>query len=116
MTTTRIYHLCRQADWQQAMARGVYEGSEQDRADGFMHFSTAEQIEDSAAKHRAGEADLLLLAVDVKSLGESLRWEAASSGEVFPHLYAGLPVSAVLDAHPLPLGPGGQHEFPLLTD
>jgi uncharacterized protein (DUF952 family) len=98
------------------MAKGVYEGSAQDRTDGFLHFSTADQVEESAARHRAGEPDLLLLAVDALSLGDALRWEAASSGETYPHLYAALPISAVLEVVSLSLGPDGRHEFPLLFD
>ncbi len=116
MTGKRIYHLCRQGDWLLAAAKGVYEGSDQDRSDGFLHFSTSDQIEDSAQRHRAGEADLLLLVADSAQLGEALRWEASSSGELYPHLYAALPLSAVLEVVPLPLGPSGEHEFPLLTD
>lgn len=116
MTARRIYHLCRQTDWQAAAAKGSYEGSDQDRADGFLHFSTSEQIEDSAARHRAGEPDLLLLVADVSLLGEALRWEASSSGQTYPHLYGALPLSAVLEVVSLPLGPDGRHEFPLLID
>ncbi|MBF0355119.1 MAG: DUF952 domain-containing protein, partial [Alphaproteobacteria bacterium] len=78
MTKRSIYHLCRKADWLAAAQKGVYEGSAEDRADGFLHFSTADQVEESAAKHRAGEADLLLLAVSAANLGDKLVWEAAS--------------------------------------
>lgn len=116
MASRRIYHLCRQTDWRQATARGVYEGSEQDRADGFLHFSTAEQVEDAAARHRAGETDLLMLVADVYALRDQLRWEPSQSGELFPHLYASLPLSAVLEVVPLSLGPDGTHEFPVLSD
>lgn len=116
MASQRIYHLCRKADWQAATAKGVYEGSEQDRADGFLHFSTSDQIEESAARHRTGEPDLMLLAADAYLLKDSLRWEPAASGELFPHLYGTLPLSAILEAIPLSLGPDGQHEFPVLND
>ena len=116
MTVRRIYHLCRKADWQQAAQRGVYEGSAEDRADGFLHFSTAQQVEESAARHRAGEADLLLLVASAQSLGDRLAWEPSSSGDLFPHLQGALPLSAVLEVVDLPLGPDGLHEFPLLVD
>jgi uncharacterized protein (DUF952 family) len=116
MAGKRIYHLCRQADWLKAMAKGVYEGSEQDRSDGFLHFSTSDQIEESAARHRAGEADLLLLSADSAGFGDNLRWEASAGGESYPHLYAPLPISAVLEVVPLVLDADGTHIFPLLTD
>ncbi|MBI5122135.1 MAG: DUF952 domain-containing protein [Rhodospirillales bacterium] len=116
MNARRIYHLCRQADWQAAAAKGSYDGSSQDRADGFLHFSTSEQVEDSAARHRAGEPDLLLLVADATLLGDALRWEASSSGQTYPHLYGPLPLSAVLEVVALALGPDGTHEFPLLSD
>ena len=70
---------------------GRYEGSSQDRTDGFIHFSSAEQVRESAAKHRAGQTDLLLLSVDSAQLGDPLKWEASRGGAMFPHLYGPLP-------------------------
>jgi uncharacterized protein (DUF952 family) len=110
-----IYTMVRAADWRVAEAAGAYHGSADDRRDGFLHFSTAAQIRASAAKHRAGEADLLLVVVDAAALGEALRWEPASGGRrpgLFPHLYGALPLSAVRMVVPLPLGPDGGHVFP----
>jgi len=112
MTQPLIYHMCRAAEWQAAAKTGSYPGSSQDAADGFIHFSTAAQIAASAAKHRAGQRDLMLLAVDPAALGAALRWEAARGGALFPHLYGALPCAAVRRADPLPLGPDGQHLFP----
>jgi uncharacterized protein (DUF952 family) len=114
MSVSRIYHLCREADWKAAAALGCYEGSEQDRADGFLHFSTSEQIQGSAARHRAGEEGLLLLVVETGLLGEALRWEVASSGDLYPHLYGVVPFESVREVLPLPLGPDGLHQFPYL--
>ena len=94
---------------------GSFAGSADDRRDGFLHFSTAAQVRASAARHRAGEPDLWLVAVRKTSLGEALRWEAASGSSragLFPHLHGPLPTSAVESAVPLPLGPDGQHVFP----
>ncbi|TAN48215.1 MAG: DUF952 domain-containing protein [Rhodospirillales bacterium] len=116
MTARRIYHLCRKEDWLEAARKGVYEGSAEDRADGFLHFSTSEQVEESAAKHRAGEEGLMLLVADAKQLGEALAWETASSGELYPHLHGSLPLSAVIEVAELTLGPDGRHEFPLLAE
>lgn len=110
-----IYTLVRAADWAAAEAGGAYSGSADDVRDGFLHFSTAAQLRASAAKHRAGVADLMLVEVEAAALGEALRWEPATGGTrpgLFPHLYATLPLSAVRRAVPLPLGPGGLHRFP----
>ncbi|MCU0854994.1 MAG: DUF952 domain-containing protein [Rhodobacteraceae bacterium] len=105
----------RAGDWAAAEAGGAYRGSEDDRRDGFLHFSTADQVRASAAKHRAGVADLLLVAADVAALGEALKFEPASGGKrpgLFPHLYAALPLSAVRAVTPLPLRGDGAHVFP----
>ncbi|MCO6419097.1 DUF952 domain-containing protein [Siccirubricoccus sp. KC 17139] len=110
-----IYTMVRAADWRQAEAAGAYAGSEDDRRDGFLHFSAAGQLRASAAKHRAGERDLLLVGADPAALGAALRWEPAAGGRrpgLFPHLYGDLPLSAVRLVVPLPLGADGAHLFP----
>jgi uncharacterized protein (DUF952 family) len=86
-----------------------------DARDGFLHFSTAEQVRASAAKHRRGEPELLLVAADAAALGPALRWEPAAGGRrpgLFPHLYGPLPLSAVRSVTALPLGADGLHAFP----
>ena len=107
-----IYHVCRAEEWQAALAVGSYRGSSQDAADGFIHFSGAEQLRVSVAKHRAGQDGLVLLGVDPERLGAALRWEPSRGGALFPHLYGPLPVDAVLAVHNLPLCPDGTHQFP----
>ncbi len=109
-----IYHLCRRAEWQAAEAEGVYRGSSQDAADGFIHFSTAAQLAASAAKHRAGQRDLLLIAVDPAALGDALKWEKSRGDALFPHLYDALPLRSVRWAKELPLDEAGRHLFPAL--
>ncbi len=109
-----IYHMCRREEWEAAQAAGSYPGSSQDRADGFIHFSTAAQVVESAAKHRAGQDGLVLLAVDSARLGDALKWEPSRGGQLFPHLYGTLPLDAVLRAEDLPLGQDGRHVFPPL--
>lgn len=109
---TIIYHMCQREEWRAAEASGVYGGSSQDRADGFLHFSTADQIVESAAKHRAGQDGLLLLTVDTAALGDALKWEKSRGDALFPHLYGDLPVSAAIRVDELPLGPDGKHIFP----
>ncbi len=107
-----IYHICRRDEWQNAQDSGSYAGSSQDQADGFIHFSGRDQVEASAAKHRAGQGGLVLLAVDPAALGEALRWEASRGGVAFPHLYGALPRSAVIAVHDLALAASGLHVFP----
>jgi uncharacterized protein (DUF952 family) len=107
-----IYHMCRQAEWAAAEAAGSYRGSSQDAADGFIHFSTAEQIRESARKHRAGQTDLVLVTVDADRLGAALKWEPSRGGALFPHLYGALPLDAVVRVDPLRLEPDGTHLFP----
>ena len=107
-----IFHMAHEADWQAAQSSGLYQGSPDDLRDGFIHFSTAQQVAGSAAKHRAGQADLLLIAVDVTSLGPDLRWEGKSTDNLFPHLYRPLRVNEAQSVVPLPLGPNGLHQFP----
>lgn len=107
-----IYHMCREAEWRDAEAHGRYVGSSQDVADGFIHFSTAQQVRESAAKHRSGQTGLLLLTVNASSLGPELKWESSRGGALFPHLYGALPVAAVIRADPLSLADDGRHAFP----
>ena len=107
-----IYHICKRAEWQAAQKRDAYEGSSQDQADGFLHFSSGEQVRKSAAKHRRGQSDLILLTVASSALGADLKWEASRGGALFPHLYGPLPLEAVKQAEELPLGEDGQHVFP----
>jgi len=114
--TTTIYHVCRAEDWAAAEATGAYRGSADDRRDGFIHFSTAAQVVESVAKHRAGQEGLVLLAVEAAALGEALKWEPSRGGQLFPHLYGPLAPAAVRWTRPLPLGADGRHRFPPLQD
>ncbi len=114
MADELIFHMCRREEWQAALTHGAYAGSNQDRADGFIHFSTRDQIVESAARHRAGQVGLLLLAVDPAALGPALKWEPSRNGQLFPHLHGELLPTAVRWAHDLPLDPGGRHRFPPL--
>lgn len=109
-----IYHMCRRDEWREAAQTGTYGGSSQDAADGFIHFSTAEQLPMSAAKHRAGQTGLVLLGVDPARLGAALRWEPARNGQLFPHLHGPLPVTAVAAVWDLPLSADGRHHLPKL--
>ncbi len=107
-----IYKICHEALWRAAEMAGRFDGAPVDLADGFIHFSTAAQVRETAARHFAGEKSLLLIAVDADRLGEALRWEPSRGGALFPHLYAPLDISAVASVEPLPIGAGGGHVFP----
>jgi uncharacterized protein (DUF952 family) len=100
--------------WREAKRTGVFRGSEVDVRDGFIHFSTASQAVETAAKHFAGQSDLLLVSVDGRRLGPALKWEPSRGGALFPHLYGELPLGAVTAVAPLPLGADGRHRFPPL--
>jgi uncharacterized protein (DUF952 family) len=110
-----IYTLVRAAEWRAAETAGAYAGSADDARDGFLHFSTAAQLRASAAKHRPGVPDLVMVEADAAALGDALRWEPAAGGSrpgLFPHLYAPLPLTAVTRAVPVPLDADGRHVFP----
>ena len=107
-----IYHVCRAADWELALAAGVYNGSSDDQRDGFIHFSTPAQLRSSVTKHRANQTNLVLLAVDSAYLGDALKWEKARGGQLFPHLYGSLDPAKVHKSAPLPLMQIGKHRFP----
>ena len=111
-----IYKITPQALWREAEANGRFTGAPIDVADGFIHFSTAAQVRETAAKHFSGQTDLLLAAIDDASLGDALKYEVSRGGALFPHLYGVLELNAVLWVKPLPLGPDGVHQFPPLED
>ena len=109
-----IYKISPRALWREAERLGEFRGAPVDLADGFVHFSTAEQVVETAARHFAGQDDLVLAAIDAQALGEALRWEPSRGGDLFPHLYAPLPLSAVRWTKDLLLGADGRHLFPAL--
>ena len=109
-----IYKICPAPAWREAERRGVFQGSADDRRDGFIHFSTAAQVPGTAAKHFAGQAGLVLIAVDGLALGDALRWEPSRGGELFPHLYGELGLGAVTGIAELRLRPDGSHDLPEL--
>lgn len=107
-----VYKICPAPLWRDAERAGVFRGSEHDRRDGFIHFSSAEQVAETAARHFAGQPDLLLISVDADRLGDFLRWEPSRGGALFPHLYGDLDLRTVMQVVSLPLGPDGRHRFP----
>ena len=113
MTDAAIIYKIVPADlWRASEATGRFTGSPVDVRDGYIHFSTAAQVKETAARHFAGQAGLLLVAVAVDALGDALRWEASRGGDLFPHLHDALPLAAVRSISPLPLDARGRHVFP----
>ncbi len=107
-----IYKILPRTLWQEAIAEGVFRGAPVDLADGYIHFSTADQARETAAKHFAGQSDLLLAAFDADAFGEDLKWEPSRGGALFPHLYQTLNPGSAIWVKPLPLGEDGAHVFP----
>lgn len=107
-----IYKICGRDEWHKAAARGCFGGNGDDERDGFIHFSTAAQVRETAAKHFARREDLVLIAVRAGALSDALEWEVSRGGDKFPHLYGELPLSAVIETRDLALGAGGVHIFP----
>ena len=109
---TLIYKIVPASLWRKAEAAGLFEGAAIDFEDGYIHFSTAEQVRETAARHFAGQDDLLLVAVEAERLGPSLRWELSRGGALFPHLYAALRPGEAAGVGALRRGPDGLFEFP----
>ncbi|MBP7000524.1 DUF952 domain-containing protein [Amaricoccus sp.] len=106
-----IYKLFRAAEMAELAAAGATRGAPVDRADGYVHLSTAAQVAETAARHFAREDGLWLLACDEAAMGNAIRWEPSRGGQLFPHLYRALGRADVVWARPLALGTGG-HVFP----
>lgn len=109
-----IYKIAPRDLWESAVGAGVFAGAPVDMADGFIHFSTAAQVQETAEKHFAGQDDLVLAAFDDLSIGD-VRYEAARGGELFPHLYGTLDPSLALWVKSLPLDENGRHVFPQIS-
>ena len=106
-----VYKIFRPAEWSALQDHGQTLGAPIDIQDGFVHFSTATQLRETAAKHFADQSGLELLACDGAAMGEALRWEPSRGGALFPHLYGPLRLADVRWSRPLPLEVGG-HLFP----
>ncbi len=107
-----VFKIVHASEWAAAQTRGDFSGSEKDCADGFLHFSTAEQIPGTLARYYADADDLVLVAVDAAALGDALKYEVSRDGALFPHLYALLPLSAVIWAKPIARDAAGAFVLP----
>jgi len=92
-----IYKICSRAVWESIRPTAEWAGSPDDRRDGFIHFSAGHQVEGTVQKHFSGQSDLVVLSVDPRRLGRDLKWEPTRGGDLFPHLYGPLPITAVVD-------------------
>jgi uncharacterized protein (DUF952 family) len=110
----KIYKICPASAWREAERQGVFRGSPDDLRDGFIHFSTASQVEATARKHFFGQLGLFVIAVDADSLGGALRWERSRNHELFPHLYGDLDLGAVMSVHSMGTRSDGSHDIPEL--
>jgi len=106
-----IYKILDAAAWREAERSGTFRGAGIDLKDGYIHFSSADQAAETAARHFAGAAGLVLVAFDAGTFGPALKWEPSRGGELFPHLYGALKPSDALWVKPLPLGGDGRHVF-----
>jgi uncharacterized protein (DUF952 family) len=111
----KIYKICPAPAWREAERQGVYRGSADDARDGFIHFSTASQVPETARKHFLGQRALFLVEVDGDALGEALRWEPSRNDELFPHLYGELDLGAVISIINLNTRADGSHDIPELA-
>jgi uncharacterized protein (DUF952 family) len=107
-----IFKIIESAAWQTACREGVFRGAEVDLADGYIHFSTSDQLAETAEKHFRGRDGLMLVAVDEARLGEALKYEASRGGKLFPHLYGALDPSIVAWAKLLRRDETGRHVLP----
>ncbi len=97
-----VYRIATRSDWTQAQARGSYAGQAHDARDGFLHLSTRAQVAGTLDAHYPERAGLVLLEIEVSQIAAQLRFEPSRRGELFPHLYGALPVTAVHAVRPIP--------------
>ena len=107
-----VFKICTRVEWQEAERAGAFLGAAIDRRDGYIHFSAADQVAETAARHFADERDLVLVAADAGALGALLKWEVSRGGALFPHLYGSLPLDRVLSVRIITRGADGCFAFP----
>jgi uncharacterized protein (DUF952 family) len=106
-----IFKIVPSADWTDACATGRFEGSADDRRDGFIHLSAADQLRGTLERHFNGQHDLLLVAYEEAALTDKLKWEASRNNSLFPHYYGPLPTSSAKWQRPLALDAHGLHKL-----
>lgn len=107
-----VYKIASQSDWEGARAQGYLSGTPADLADGYIHFSTAAQLAETLDKHYRSQSGLVLATIDPDLLPQGLEWEPSRGGQLFPHLYVALPLSAVIAERALDARPDGGFDLP----
>jgi uncharacterized protein (DUF952 family) len=97
---THAYKILTADQWAQFQTAGVFTGAPVDLADGYIHMSTADQLDETLAKHFAGQTGLVIATIDLTQLGDALKWEVSRGGALFPHYYEALPMAAVVETRP----------------
>jgi uncharacterized protein (DUF952 family) len=111
-TPDYIYKVTSRSAFAPARDDGIFRGMPIDAQDGYMHFSTASQLAETLRRHFAGQDELVLLAVRTADLGDALKWEPSRGGDLFPHLYADLPVARIAWQTPLSVAGDGSVDLP----
>ena len=111
MNFKHIYKIIDKNEWQKVKDEGPYSGSKKDIEDGYIHFSSEEQVKETLKKHYSNQTDLILLKVDTLKL-DNLIWEQASDGNMFPHLYSSLDLTNVVEELEIILDEEGNHNLP----
>jgi uncharacterized protein (DUF952 family) len=91
-----IYKICSKTVWEEIQSLASWAGSPHDLRDGFIHFSTEDQLAGTLQKHYAGQTDLVLLSIEAETLGDALKWEPSRGGDIFPHLYGPLTIALIV--------------------
>jgi uncharacterized protein (DUF952 family) len=108
-----IFKFCHPIEWSAAQLQRIFLGSAKDKEDGFLHFSTTAQLVETLARHFNDAQELVLVAVETDALGRDLKWETADNGQVYPHLYGPLNLSAVRWTSTIPRKPNGAFALPV---
>ncbi len=111
---TLVYKISPASLWKEAVTKGVFHGAPIDLADGYIHFSDAQQARETAEKYFTGQSDLVLIAIDDADFGDAMKWEVSRGGALFPHLYGTFTPAQALWVKPLALNADGSHAFPEL--
>jgi len=107
-----IFKVCKKNEWEEAVYQGFYNGSDIDIKDGYIHFSTKEQVKETVEKHFKKQNDLILIAFDTNDLINNLKWEPARNGDLFPHYYGFINTNSAKKIYSLELGADNIHKFP----
>ena len=107
---TKVFKVCEEDDWKSAKNKDFFEGSESDQRDGFIHFSTLEQLTETLEKHFKSKSPLYLLEIETDEL--DLVWETSRNNQLFPHLYRPLPLSMVTKVYRIFIGAEDRHIIP----